>query len=1394
MTSFRSRCAIHVFLFHLILIAFAISYGVIPAHADQSQSFAWVADTRGDANNDLIDTTVLTPIVDSILALSPAPKVVIFGGDAAYRGGNKDNGTNLNKFREVFTDRFTAAGIPSAFAIGNHELYTEEGGGSLPLTRQQSFQGLFNTASDLKSIKTQNGPDGFDKLAFSFHVGNSLFIIADSFYATTNATEPSYGINAAQQAWINGLLKDNKAAHTFFLSHIPAWSPKDPSAENNMKDTWQTITTSGNANNTNASILFAGHQHLYYRTQHDGTYEVLAGSGGAPIGCEQGESCNNLGPVYPGDVFALRYNYAVTSINGREVTVSVFDQANSSIDIFSFFDNSGVNNTIINNAVDIVPDADLQQPTGILAASGNTITNSASISNVFTGIDAVNNNTITNSGSITPLSGGNGILVYDNNTITNTITGSITGDSTGLWGIRVNTGNTINNNGTITVSGKNSIAFLAQGDNNTLTNTGTLSASGTGSYAAKFMGTGNGLVNSNTGIISGNLWFDAGDNTLTNNGTINGSGGLYKAGSGTLTLRGITSYTGGTYLNGGSINITQNASLGALSGGLVVGGGTLQLAADVTSDRSITLNARGGTFDTNGNALTLSGLISGTGSLTKAGAGTLELTGVNTYSGGTAFNGGSINITQNASLGALSGGWSFDSGRLKYLAAFDSARSITINAGGGTFDTNGYGSTLSGNISGSGSFTKTGTGTVTLQGVNTYAGNTTIQEGVLKLSGGFAIPDGSPVSLSNVSGVKLDINGTNETIGSLSGGGTTGGNITLGTGQLTVQQIDNNTYSGIISDTGNVGSVVKSSSGALTLTGANTYGGGTTVNGGLLLVNNISGSGTGTGSVTVGSSGSLGGAGTIGGNLINSGIVAPGSSGSSIGTLTISGGSSYTQNSTGKLQVKIGSPASNDLLKVGGSANIDGTLETLWQGGAVPANKTVFGTIISTAAGVSGKFGNIIGNKITPTLFFQPQYDRPNEVYLMTERDYTASNLISSLTGNQLAIAQMLNPLANSASGDLNTVLGKIDDLTTNAQVAAAFDQLSPIASVAQTNMTSGVASFQTGNVASRLGDLRQGAQGFSFQGLENLDFLYPQGPRQPFLLASNSDDLQGMIPVTPDPKWGFFVRGNLVLGDQKDTAEQRGYDFKNGGLTLGTDYRFSEQFVCGALFGMNAAKSWINDAGSTVKLDGYTLGLYGTYFRNDFYIDTQAGYGWNNFDNSRRIVFPGIDRTATSSPSGSQVTAYGGTGYDFNFGSWTVGPSLTFQYLWMGVNGYTESGADSLNLQVDRQTTESYQGSAGIKGSWNWKRDKLRFVPRLWGFYRHEFGNVNPATNAALAQGSSAFTIASVAPERNYFNVGTGVNVHWTDRVLAYLNYDAQLGQSAYSAQSITIGLRLQF
>src|SRR6202043_3337338 len=162
------------------------------------------------------------------------------------------------------------------------------------------------------------------------------------------------------------------------------------------------------------------------------------------------------------------------------------------------------------------------------------------------------------------------------------------------------------------------------------------------------------------------------------------------------------------------------------SGLLSFNGGTLRALAaggGVTSSKAITLNAGGGTFlaDT-GTLSTLSGAISGVGSFTKVGAGTLTLTGAKTYSGGTNFNAGVLAVNSDGNLGT--GALNFNGGTLEATASITSSKAITLNALGGTFLADaGTLSTLSGAISGVGPFTKHGVGTLTLTGNNTYSGD-----------------------------------------------------------------------------------------------------------------------------------------------------------------------------------------------------------------------------------------------------------------------------------------------------------------------------------------------------------------------------------------------------------------------------------------------------------------------------------------------------------------------------------------------------------------------------------------------------------------------------------------------------------------------------------------------
>ncbi len=156
----------------------------------------------------------------------------------------------------------------------------------------------------------------------------------------------------------------------------------------------------------------------------------------------------------------------------------------------------------------------------------------------------------------------------------------------------------------------------------------------------------------------------------------------------------------------------------------------------------------------------------------------------------------------------------------------------SVNNAGHTLTVSGTGDTeVSGNILGSGGLTKSGTGTLTLSGTNnTYTGTTTINAGTLVLAHAESIHAEGAVVLANVAGAELDIS-ANTTIGSLAGGGTTGGDVVLGNYTLTVGDATNTSYGGKISGDGGL---TKQGAGTLTLSGNSVYTGTTSVTAGTL--------------------------------------------------------------------------------------------------------------------------------------------------------------------------------------------------------------------------------------------------------------------------------------------------------------------------------------------------------------------------------------------------------------------------------------------------------------------------------------------------------------------------------------------------------------------------------
>ncbi|QQE12325.1 autotransporter domain-containing protein [Planctomycetota bacterium] len=482
-----------------------------------------------------------------------------------------------------------------------------------------------------------------------------------------------------------------------------------------------------------------------------------------------------------------------------------------------------------------------------LAGSGSfTMNNSAGIENEKTGImtidvdligtgselavDATTGNILI-SGNVDLSDGGGVILAVDGNNdveVSGIVSG--TGGNVELLG-----------SNTLTLSGNNTHA------GGTVVDTGTLvlghdNALGTGSLIMSSSGTIESdndarVIDNDINVASGNLTI-GGSNDLTLNGDITGSfTGVIIDTTGTLTLTGNNTINGDMLLNSGTVVVGSGNALGA-SGVQMTGSATLESDNDARTISNQINVGNGATLTVGGsNDLAMVNTISGTGGLSKIGTGALTLTGNNIYTGGTTLSAGTV---------VLGNDNAFSTGDVTVnnidLQSNNDARAISNNfsvGNGGTLFYSGSNDlTLDGVISGAGrvAITDSGSGTLTLNGANTYSGNTLLTGGANLVLGNddalgvgrlFVETDGGTIS----SGIEFL---------------TVGNQIDLdANGSLTLDLSNNNniTLDGVISSNGSI--TINGGNNRLRLNGNNTYSGGTTINGGITVLGHDNAFGTG---------------------------------------------------------------------------------------------------------------------------------------------------------------------------------------------------------------------------------------------------------------------------------------------------------------------------------------------------------------------------------------------------------------------------------------------------------------------------------------------------------------------------------------------------------------------
>jgi outer membrane autotransporter protein len=190
------------------------------------------------------------------------------------------------------------------------------------------------------------------------------------------------------------------------------------------------------------------------------------------------------------------------------------------------------------------------------------------------------------------------------------------------------------------------------------------------------------------------------------------------------------------------------------------------------------------------------------------------------------------------------------------------------------------------------------------------------------------------------------------------------------------------------------------------------------------------------------------------------------------------------------------------------------------------------------------------------------------------------------------------------------------------------------------------------------------------------------------------------------------------------------------------------------------------------------------------FYLDTAVTGGPNGYDTHRTA----LQGSANGSTEGADVNVVVSAGYDWKHGNFSIGPTASFQFGYVGLNGFSETGSLA-PLRFPDQNTESETTAFGARAMYEWKIGKITLIPQVSAAWQHEYGSVAYQVVAGFASGAGTnFTVNGPEIGRDSLLVGAGVSMIWSDRFSTYVFYDGDVARTNYDSHTVTGGFRVTF
>ncbi len=276
-----------------------------------------------------------------------------------------------------------------------------------------------------------------------------------------------------------------------------------------------------------------------------------------------------------------------------------------------------------------------------------------------------------------------------------------------------------------------------------------------------------------------------------------------------------------------------------------------------------------------------------------------------------------------------------------------------------------------------------------------------------------------------------------------------------------------------------------------------------------------------------------------------------------------------------------------------------------------------------------------------------------------------------------------------------------------------------------------------------------------------------------------------------------FWAKTDNDFGLTNTTLNSTGYRFDNHHFVFGADYRLQNNWVAGGSFTYQYNNATFDSGRGATTSNNYSGSIYTTYSITDaLHVEATASYGGFNYQTSRNIQLSGFGSSvATGSPIGYQYAFSWGGGYDFTYQALTVAPYIRGDYMYQGINSYTETGSIAA-MSFDSQVIESMVSTVGVQSSYTFSMPWGVLIPQLRGEWHHQYMDSQRQMQGSFTSDPTGqvITMTGNTPSSDYYTFGAEVSSVLPGGISAFLAYETLQGYTNVTSNKLMLGGRLEF